>query len=296
MNPGSTTTTVSATPNASVYGEDVTIAATVSVVSPASGTPTGTIAFYADGVSLGSEAVDAYGNASIDVTSLAAGSDTITASYSGDANFGAQSCAARRSADGEPPGNTLTQVSSAPNPSSVGQDVTIDAAVTAVSPASGVPTGSVTFYADGIVLGSGTLNGSGNASFDVSTLAVGGHSITADYDGDSNFHPSRRLDGADGGERRYPTTTISASPNPSVYGEDVTIGLPRVGASNSGSAGTLYGHGNLLRGQAATLGSATLDDTGFASIDVSNLPVGTQTIVAVYGGDSSLSRPSVGTT
>ena len=66
------------------------------------------------------------------MTTLTAGSHDITAAYSGDANFGASAGATVQTVNA---GNTLTQVSSAPDPSTVGQDVTIDATA-AVSPAS----------------------------------------------------------------------------------------------------------------------------------------------------------------
>ncbi|WP_163069290.1 Ig-like domain-containing protein, partial [Acinetobacter baumannii] len=55
--------------------------------------------------------------------------------------------------------------------------------------AAGSPTGSVTFKNGGTAIGSGTLSG-GVASFTTSTLAKGNHTITATYEGDSNFNAS----------------------------------------------------------------------------------------------------------
>jgi hypothetical protein len=61
----------------------------VSVTAPGAGTPTGTVQFKIDGVNFGSPvAVDGTGHAtSGSTTSLAVGSHSVTATYSGDANF-----------------------------------------------------------------------------------------------------------------------------------------------------------------------------------------------------------------
>ena len=46
------------------------------------------------------------------------------------------------------------------------------------------------FYAGGTFLGSGTLNGSGVATLDVSSLAIGVHALQAHYAGDGNARTS----------------------------------------------------------------------------------------------------------
>jgi hypothetical protein len=61
--------------------------------------------------------------------------------------------------------------------------------VSAVSPGSGTPTGTVTFKDGSTTLGTATL-ASGKAAFTTSALSAGSHSITASYAGDSNFFPS----------------------------------------------------------------------------------------------------------
>src|SRR4051812_42261847 len=91
------------------------------------------------------------------------------------------------------PGQVVSQADSttslASNNSSPvwGQSVTFTAAVTG---ASGVPTGSVTFKDGATVLGSGTLNGSAQATFMTSALSVSSHAITAVYNGDGIFKTS----------------------------------------------------------------------------------------------------------
>jgi len=75
---------------------------------------------------------------------------------------------------------TLTLTSSL-NPSQVGQSVTFTAKVTGLS-----PTGTVTFKDGATVLGTGTLNANGLATFTTSSLPSGNHAITAVYGGDAN--------------------------------------------------------------------------------------------------------------
>jgi hypothetical protein len=83
---------------------------------------------------------------------------------------------------------TTTAVTSSLNPSTFGMSVTFTATV---SPQySGVPTDTVTFKDGAATIGTGTLNGSGVATFTTSALTVGGHSITAVYGGDGNFTTS----------------------------------------------------------------------------------------------------------
>ena len=59
--------------------------------------------------------------------------------------------------------------------------------MTATAPGSGTPTGTVTFKDGAATLGTGPLNGSGQATFTTSSLGIGPHSITAAYGGDANF-------------------------------------------------------------------------------------------------------------
>ena len=68
--------------------------------------------------------------------------------------------------------------------------MTFTAIVSPVAPASGTPTGTVTFYDGTTAIDTETLSG-GSASYTTSTLAGGGHAITVVYGGDTNFIGSR---------------------------------------------------------------------------------------------------------
>ncbi|MEI6567921.1 MAG: Ig-like domain-containing protein, partial [Verrucomicrobiota bacterium] len=77
-------------------------------------------------------------------------------------------------------GTTTTLISST-NPTTYGSNVTFTATV---SP--GAATGTVTFKDGTSTLGTGTLSG-GVATFATSSLALGSHTITAEYAGDSGY-------------------------------------------------------------------------------------------------------------
>jgi hypothetical protein len=81
-----TTTLASASPNPVAFGSPVTITATVTANAPATGTPTGTVQFKNGSTNLGPAVNVVGGQASLTISTLAPG-QTITAVYSGDANF-----------------------------------------------------------------------------------------------------------------------------------------------------------------------------------------------------------------
>src|SRR5437899_252635 len=83
--------------------------------------------------------------------------------------------------------STTTTLTSTPNPSTVGQAVTLTATVRPVAPATGVATGTVAFRDNGITIGTATLGATGSASFVTSTLATGSHPLTAVYSGSLDF-------------------------------------------------------------------------------------------------------------
>src|SRR5437867_1294825 len=83
---------------------------------------------------------------------------------------------------------TSTSLASTPNPSTTGQAVTLRATVSPAPPATGGPTGTVTFR-DGAatIAGSPVTLVNGVATLVTSALATGSHSLTAVYSGDDDF-------------------------------------------------------------------------------------------------------------
>src|SRR5712692_1014932 len=196
VNQAPTTTTVASSINPSVFGQSVTLTATVSVNPPGAGTPTGTVTFKDGSATItcngGSQTVSS-GQATCTTTSLSGGAhNTITAVYSGDGNFSTSTSANLSQTVSKAP--TTTAVTSSVNPSLSGQSVTFTATISVTAPGSGTPTGTVQFKNGASNLGTAqnvsTTNGVTTATFSTSALAVGSHSITAVYSGDTNFGTS----------------------------------------------------------------------------------------------------------
>src|SRR5262249_25493396 len=185
VNKGSTSTSLTSTPNPSLVGQTVTLSSTVSAVAPAAGVPSGTVTF-SDGATVLGTVTLVNGSASLTVSTLALGSHSLTSAYSGSANFLASTSPTVTQAVNSP---TTTSLTSTPNPSVIGQTVTLTPTVSLAPRAVGAPTGTVTFRDGATALGTATLV-NGSASLTVSTLAVGSHPLTAAYNGGVNLQPS----------------------------------------------------------------------------------------------------------
>jgi len=176
-------TAVGSSNNPSIIGTAVTF--TAAVTSPVTGTLTGTVTFQDGATALGTGTLNG-GTATFTTSGLTAGTHSITAVYSGDANFaGGTSPALMQTVNKV---GDSTSVASSNNPSIFGSAVTFTATVKPGT-GSGTPTGMVTFNDGASVLGMGTLSG-GTATFTTSGLTGGTHSITAIYGGDANFASS----------------------------------------------------------------------------------------------------------
>jgi VCBS repeat-containing protein len=277
VNTVNATTTLVSSKNPTVFGQAVTFTATVSATS---GGPTGTVTFLDGAASLGTATLDSTGAVSFTTSSLAVGNHSITASYSGDSNFNASTSSAfMQIVNLDVP--TVT-VSASPNPSVFGQPVVATATVSASAPGSGTPAGAVTFL-DGLTnLGTANLV-NGQASFTISSLTSGLHSIMATYAGDGSFSQNSGTTGITV-SKASTTTSLSSSANPSNFNQAVTF-TATVSVAAPG-AGTPTGTITFSDG-ATSLGGATPDSTGSASLTTSSLVVGTHTITASYAGDTN---------
>jgi hypothetical protein len=186
VNQAATGTQLGSSPNPSVWGQSVTLTATVSVVSPGAGTPTGTVTFKDGAFTIGgcgSQAVDATGNATCVTSALSVGGHTIGAGYSGDSNFlGGKATTITQTVN---KAATSITVGSSADPTSSGQSVTFTAMLGVTAPGAGTPTGTVTFKDGATTIGTGTV-GANTATFSTAALATGSHTITASYGGDGN--------------------------------------------------------------------------------------------------------------
>ena len=184
VNHDGTSTVVSASADPSVFGQSVTLTATVSALTPGSGTPTGSLTFWDGTTELGNSTLNGSGRGTFTTKTFSVGSHPITAIYGGDGNFTSSTSATLTQIVAQDA--TSTALSSSTNPSSYGQSVTLAASVSAAAPGGGTPTGSITFMDGSSTLGTVTLS-SGKATYKTGALAVGSQAITAVYGGDGNF-------------------------------------------------------------------------------------------------------------
>jgi len=274
-----TTTSLTAPPNPSVIGQAVTLTAVVSPVAPGTGVPTGTVTFR-DGATVLGTVTLVNGSASLVTSTLAVGSHSLTAAYSGGGNFLASTSAVV--AHTVNPGNTSTSLTSTPNPSNLGQTVTLSATVSAVAPAVGVPTGTVTFRDGATALATVTLV-NGRASLTVSTLTSGSHSLTAVYNGSPNFNASTSAVVTHVVNAGNSTTSLTSTPNPSTTGQTVTLTatVSAVAPATGTPTGTVT-----FRDGATALSTVTLVN-GSASFQTAALAVGSHPLTATYNGSAT---------
>ena len=143
--PNTTTTITSTDPNPSVVGQPATVRYSVAVNAPDSGTPTGNVT-VTDGFNSCTGTVAA-GECAITFTT--AGSKFLRATYAGDANHHASPASAGVNHQVSLADTVTTITSDTPDPSTVGQQVTVNYTVAAVAPESGTPTGPV-IVGDGV--------------------------------------------------------------------------------------------------------------------------------------------------
>lgn len=275
VNQGATNAVLTTSINPSTFGNSVTFTANITPLI-GSGVPTGTVTFKDGTTIIGSSALVA-GTATLTTSTLSTGTHSITAVYGGDANYTGTTSSSLSQEVIE--GNTSTTLTSSTNPSTIGQPVTLTATVSVTSGV-GTPTGSVTFFDGATVIGTGTLN-AGVASLTVSDFNVGTHSITAGYNGDVNFNgsPSSLLSQVVN-QANTTTNILSTSPNPSMFGQNVTFF-----ATVSTPAGTPLATGTVsFYDGASLLGTVPVYD-GLSIFATPLLSIGTHLITATYNGD-----------
>ena len=236
--------------------------------------------------SMSTAAVYTYSNANL--AAIVAGSPVSVASNSVSYNFPAYSvtvfvftpATAKLETTDTALTTSATQITS-------GQSVTF---VSTVQPktGSGDPTGTVAFFDGSTQIGTGMINGSGDASFSTLTLSVGSHSITAQYSGDSSFSGSTSpavnvmVSAATPPTKTATTTSVSPSATQLTTGQTLTLTI-RV-APNSGG-GTPTGTLTLLDGVTQISSPALV--AGAASYNTSTLAAGNHSFTANYGGDAN---------
>jgi hypothetical protein len=305
VNPANTTIVLAATPNPSQLGFHVVFTATITVNAPGStalATPTGTVTFFDGFTKIGQATISTNSSGATTATfaypGLSAGTHTITASYSGDANFAGSASAPWTQTVNSPSAvATITRLGSSVNPSVIGQNVVFTATISAGG-GSGTPSGTVQFAIDGRNFGSPvSISGSGGvstASFSTASLNVGTHTITASYSGDVSFAGSSgSLTQTVNGPSAVATiTTLGSSANPSLFGYNVVFTATITAGGGSGTpSGTVQFaiDGRIFGSPVSLSGSGGVSTTSFST---ASLTVGMHTVTANYSGNANFAASS----
>ncbi|WP_448330520.1 beta strand repeat-containing protein [Streptomyces sp. DSM 41534] len=275
---GVSTTTLTITPASPVCGQLVTLCAQVTVASPSTCTPTGTVTFTVAGGPTLTGTLNASGQACVTTSAIPVGTHAVTAAYGGDTGVAGSSASGSVTVGQAASTTALTITPASPV---CGQSVTLCAQVTTTPPGTCTPTGTVTFTVAGGPTLTGTLNASGQACVTTSAIPVGTHAVTATYGGDTGVAGSSASGSVTVGQATT-MTVLTSSPNPSTPGQNVTFtatvtAVPPATGTPTGTVTFVISGGPTLTG--------TLNGAGQATVSTNTLTTGAHTVVATYGGD-----------
>jgi subtilase family serine protease len=276
---GTGTATVTVTPAQSSITVNLSLSVPVTVTG--SGTaPTGTVTLSGGGYTsaAGTLSGGAY-TFTIPADSLSAGTDTLTVTYSGDANYATASGTANVAVS-----KLAASVSVNPSATTLNSNtsLTVSGAVTG---SGGTPTGTVTLSGGGYTSAAQTLSG-GSYSFTVpaNSLTAGSDTLVVAYSGDTSY-------GVANGSTTVtvtsvivltPTVTVSATPNPVNSNASLSVTAKVTGSGVTPTGTVTLTSGSYSSGpQALSGGSYTFT---FAA---SSLSSGSDTLTVNYSGDSS---------
>jgi predicted extracellular nuclease len=256
------------------YGEAAPIPITV---TGAGAIPTGTVHLVDGATEITSGTLDAAGKVTLTVPGKTyhVGQVSLTAVYDGDATHNGSQ-------------KTITLTTTKATSITAGVDGSVvygqagTATVNVTAPNGVVPTGTVTVKNGGTVLGSAALaSGSASVTIPAASLAVGVHTLTAAYDGDSDVQAST--------DDFTFTVTKAAS---TVTAPDVTVPVGSTGTQTVTvtAAGVTPTGTVTLKNGATQIGSAPLIG-GQAQFNLPALPNGT-VVTADYSGDANVAAGS----
>ncbi|WP_419688228.1 Ig-like domain repeat protein [Burkholderia theae] len=267
-------------------GAPVTLTAAVQPPSYYGGPlATGTITFYSNGTAIGTASV-VDGVATLETSSLTLGTNSVTASYSGDALLQAATSATLWQAidASTQVTSTSTTLTTSQSSANYGAGLTLTASVKSSTDQAAILDGTVSFYNGATLLGTATLV-NGQASLTVNQLPVGTNALTAAYSGDAQNATS--VSTLSQTVTQSPTTTtLTASATSITQGTAVTLTANVAGAAPSGLVTFFSGM--------TPLGTAEVTN-GVATLVTDCLPAGTDVLTAAYTGDANNQGSAVAT-
>jgi hypothetical protein len=279
-----TTTTITTSVNPAYVTQPITYTA---LVASSGGVPGGIVTFK-QGTATLSTVPFTGGVASYTTSYATAGTRIITAVFAASGSFTGSTSGALSQAVRSLPAATTTAVTSSGSPSNVGQAVTFTATVSATF--GKTPNGETVTFTDGggVKIGTAILTGD-VASLTTSSLPAGTHPIRAVYAGDATYAPSTSAVISQVVVRYQTTALLSSTPNPSEYGQSVSLTALVTSSGQNTPTGTAT-----FKDGTTNLATVTLVG-GAATLSRSNLSAGTHSITVVYNGDpeSAISSSSV---
>ena len=279
VNTASTTTTVLSSSNPATYGTSPVLTATVTCAASGCGTPTGTVTFKNGAVAISTctNVTLSSGSATCTLSTPNVGSYSLTAAYTPTTNYGSSTSGTLTQVVNT--ASTTTTVSSAPNPNAYGTSALLTATVSCSASGCGTPTGTVTFKNNGTnITGCVSVTvTSGTATCTLSGLNGGTYSISAAYTATTNYGSSTSATITQSVTAASTTTALTSSANPSTYNSSVTLTATVTPTSGAPAVGTVTFYDTTT-----SLGTATLNGSGVATLATAALTIGPHSLSAVF--------------
>ena len=265
-------------PAATVYGQTTTLTVNVTNGDSGTGTPTGTVTFFDDGIELSSVPLS-NGSASLTLSNWSVGGHALTASYDGDLNFTANGSDIQTLTVSQDA--SVASLSIGAGQSAAGSVLT--ATITAAAPGSGTPTGTVQFVNGTTVIETVTLT-NGTASIPIGSAVA--TQVSVYYLGDVNFLPGSAIGAQAPAVVEDDVSLISSASGNATFGPPLTFTANVTAVSPAGPpvGSVLFLDGTVLL--------ETVPLVNGAASYTPYLTVGEHAISAVYIGDDGYEASS----
>ena len=275
---GTASATVTVTPATNSFAASQSVAVSVTV-SGASGTPTGNIALTGGGGIASGTLSGGTATITMPAYSLSAGSDTLTARYSGNATYARATGTASVTVAKATPTVTVQ-----PSVTLIG-GVAYETAEVTVSGGGPTPTGSVTVTANSNVTPACYLySGSCSITINSDYLVTGTNTITANYSGDNEYNPAA---GTNTITILAPTLQVIPATTNFTAAQSVQVTL-----NVTGTGPTPTGNVNLSSLAGLNINGVLSNGSYTFTIPPATLSPGTDTLQANYFGDNTYRQAS----